>query len=93
MLSKSDVQKIASLAKLELTDEELNKYADQISQILNYINQLNEIDAEGIEPASQVTGLTNVFREDKIEKSAVIDDLLAQAPETENGGVKVKSVF
>ncbi|MEK9165860.1 MAG: Asp-tRNA(Asn)/Glu-tRNA(Gln) amidotransferase subunit GatC, partial [Patescibacteria group bacterium] len=71
----------------------LNKYANQLSQILGYIDQLNEVDTAGVEPASQVTGLTNVFREDKIEKCAVIDDLLAQAPETEKGGVKVKSVF
>lgn len=92
-MTKQEIQKIASLARLELTDKELNKYANQISQILGYVDQLNEVDTAGVEPASQVTGLINVFRQDKVERCAVIDKLLAQAPETEGGGVKVKSVF
>jgi len=93
IMTKQEVAKIARLARLELTDKELNKYANQLSQILSYVDQLNEVDTADVDPISQITGLTNIWREDKVEESTVIDDLLAQVPELEARGVKVKSVF
>ncbi len=92
-MNKSDVQKIATLARLELSDEELKKYADQLSQILGYVDKLKEVDTEDVEITAQVTGLTNVFREDIVEPCTIVDALLEQAPEVVDGGVKVKSVF
>lgn len=92
-MTKSDVQKIATLARLELTDEELKKYADQLSQILGYIDKLNEVETADVEITAQVTGLVNVFRDDVVRKCPVVAELLSQAPEVVDGGVRVKSVF
>lgn len=89
----SDVQKIVALARLELTNDELESYAKEISSILEYIAKLNEVNTDNVPITSQVTGLSNVFREDVIEECAFQGELLAQAAETEDGGVKVKSVF
>lgn len=92
-MNKSDVQKIAQLARLELTDEELEKYADQLTQILQYVNTLQEVDTAQVEITAQVTGQTNVVRDDVIEECTVRHELLNQAPEKEGDGVKVKRVF
>ena len=93
-MTQEEVQKIARLARLELTSEELGKYAKQLSNILEFVNTLQELDTKDVEITAQVTGLTNVFREDVVvEPGSSHDDLLSQVPELENGGVKVKSVF
>ncbi|MCK5061018.1 Asp-tRNA(Asn)/Glu-tRNA(Gln) amidotransferase subunit GatC [Candidatus Parcubacteria bacterium] len=94
-LNKKDIQHIANLARLELTEKELAKYGSQISNILKYIDQLQEVDTANVEPTAQVTGLTNVFQEDKVcvwDKDEV-KAALKQAPEFEGGQVKVKRVL
>jgi aspartyl-tRNA(Asn)/glutamyl-tRNA(Gln) amidotransferase subunit C len=93
-LTKEQVQKIAKLSRLELTDEELKKYAEQLSQILNYVNQLNEVKTEGKAVTAQVTGITNVWRDDEIKESKIKKELLEQAPRVnQDGGIIVKRVF
>ncbi|MFH1523310.1 MAG: Asp-tRNA(Asn)/Glu-tRNA(Gln) amidotransferase subunit GatC [Patescibacteria group bacterium] len=94
-LTKTQVQHIANLARLELTEAELKKYGSQLSDILNYVSQLQEVDVTGVEPTAQVTGLENVMREDVVEDW---DDkerqaALREAPELENGQVKVRRVL
>ncbi|MDO8593069.1 MAG: Asp-tRNA(Asn)/Glu-tRNA(Gln) amidotransferase subunit GatC [bacterium] len=94
-LSKDEIQHIAKLARLELTDAELEKYGGQLSAVLSYIDQLKEVDVTGAEPTAQVTGLENVLRDDEVSDWA--DDerqaALKQAPESENGFIKVKRVI
>ena len=92
-MNKSEVKNIAKLARLELNDEELERYADQLSEILEYVNKLEEVDTEKVEITAQVTGLVNVLRDDEVETCDKIEQLLEQVPEVEDGGVKVKSVF
>jgi aspartyl-tRNA(Asn)/glutamyl-tRNA(Gln) amidotransferase subunit C len=94
-LSKNQIQHIATLARLELTDEELEKYGGQLSDVLSYIDQLREVDVSGVEPTAQVTGLENIFREDEIEEwdKEEARAALEQAPELEDGQVKVKRVI
>lgn len=94
-LTKDEIKHIANLARLDLTQAELKKYGSQLSDVLNYIGQLKEVDTTGVEPTAQVTGLENVLREDVInnwdeeeKKSA-----LAQAPEMESGQYKVKRIL
>ena len=94
-LSKEEVEKIALLARLGLTEEEKATYAKQLSSILEYVEQLKAIDTTGIELTAQVTGLENVMRDDAVVQ---IDEetrkkLLAQAPSTESDLIKTKSVF
>lgn len=94
-LSKKEIQHIAKLARLELTAEELKKYGSQLSAVLDYIDQLKQADVKGVEPTAQVTGLTNVLREDKVidwDKEE-IEAALADAPEREERFIKVKRVI
>lgn len=94
-LAKEEIQHIADLARLELTDEELEKYGSQLSDVLSYIDQLKEIDVSDTEPTAQVTGLENVLREDEIEDwdKQEIEAALKQAPEIDNRQYKVKRVL
>jgi len=94
-LSKDEIQHIAKLARLELSDAELEKYGGQLSAILNYIDQLKEVDTAGVEPTAQVTGLENVLREDVIRDwdGKEIEEALADSPEREDRFIKVKRVI
>lgn len=94
-LTKEEIQHIAKLARLDLTEAELKKYGDQLSNVLNYIDQLKEVDVKGVESTAQVTGLENVLREDKVEDwdKAEIEEALADAPEREERFIKVKRVM
>ena len=94
-LSKKEIQHIANLARLELTEKELKLYGSQLSEILEYINQLQEVDTTNIEPTAQVTGLENVFREDEVKDwdKKEREVAIRQAPELENGQVKVKRIL
>lgn len=94
-LSKDEIQHIAKLARLELTEAELEKYGGQLSAVLNYIDQLKEVDVTGISPTAQVTGLENVLREDIVKgwDKEEIEAALKGAPEREGRFIKVKRVI
>jgi aspartyl-tRNA(Asn)/glutamyl-tRNA(Gln) amidotransferase subunit C len=93
-LSRDDVLKLARLARLTLSDEEVEKYQKELSEILKYVEQLQNADVEGLEPTSQVTGLKNVTRDDTVTDYGVTpDDLLRIAPKTEDRQVKVKRMI
>ena len=94
-LSKEEVKHIALLARLGLSEEEMEKYTQQLSSILDYVEQLKEVDTEGVEPTAQVTGLENVLRSDLIAAcpEEEMKKLVAMAPEHEDNLVKTRSVF
>jgi aspartyl-tRNA(Asn)/glutamyl-tRNA(Gln) amidotransferase subunit C len=94
-LSKEQIEHIAKLARLELTDAELKMYGQQLSNVLAYIDQLKEVDTTGVEPTAQVTGLVNVLREDKVEEwsDSERQAALNEAPHLEEGQIKVKRVL
>ena len=94
-LDKKQIQHIANLARLELTEKELKTYGSQLSDILSYIDQLQEVDVAGVEPIAQVTGLENVMREDEIEEwnGSEREVALGQAPEMEKRQVKVRRIL
>ena len=94
-LSKEQIEHIARLARLELSDEEFLKYGSQLSAVLDFIDQLKEVDIEGVEPTAQVTGLVNVWRKDAVVDCAETEReaALAEAPEIEERQVKVKRVL
>jgi len=83
MVSREEVLKIASLVKLNLTEEEVEKYTSQINDILGYIHQLNELDTKNVEPLSHVLDLTNVTRKDEEQPSLSREDALKNAPESD----------
>jgi len=92
-LSKKEVEKIAKLARLELTDEEIKTYSKQLSAILGYVDQLQEVDTENVEITSQVTGLSNIMREDKVAECDDASELISMSPEHKDNLIKVKAVF
>lgn len=94
-LSNEQVRKIAELARLGLTDDEVEKFSGQLTDILTWVEMLNELDTENVEPTAQVTGLTNVTEEDKeIAYVENKEDLLECSPlDVQARQIVVKSVF
>lgn len=94
-LTEFEVKKIATLARLSLSDEEVKEYAVQLTAIFGYIEMLNEVDTEGVEETCQVTGLEDVFRNDVSSDSdeEMKKKLVSSFPETKSGLLKVKGVF
>jgi aspartyl-tRNA(Asn)/glutamyl-tRNA(Gln) amidotransferase subunit C len=95
-ISLKEVEHIAKLARLGLSEKEKEKYAKELGGILDYIGKLNEVDTQNIEPTSQVTGLENILRQDKDSHEVDIDKIkkiIGQAPEREDNFVKTKSIL
>ena len=93
-LTRDDVLKLARLARLQLTDTEVTEFQKELAEILHYVEQLNDIDISGLEPTSQVTGLTNVTRDDKIADYGYDPlDLLKNVPAVENNQIRVNRMI
>ncbi len=90
---KIDVNHVAKLANLTLEKGEEEKFEKQLSEVLEYISRLNELDTTDIEPTSQVTGLENVTREDKAHPSLSQEEALSNAKKSHNGLFQVKGIF
>jgi aspartyl-tRNA(Asn)/glutamyl-tRNA(Gln) amidotransferase subunit C len=82
-LTRADVLKVASLARLKLTEAELEDSTAKLSQILDYVALLNEADTEDVEPMVHAVELSNVFREDVVEPSLPQQAALANAPKSD----------
>ena len=93
MLSKEEVIKIAKLARIALTEKEVEKFQKELSTILEYVEELKTVDVSGLEEVSQVTGLVNVQRDDKVIESNDKEAILSQAPEIKDGFYKVKAIL
>lgn len=94
-LTKEQVQKIANLAKLKLSDEEVEKYTDQLTNILTWVEVLKEVDTSGVKETNQVTGLTNIVRPDLVKQDlASPDELLECSPlPKEKHQIKIKRII
>tara|TARA_B100001250_G_C19722670_1_gene754559 strand:+ start:247 stop:552 length:306 start_codon:yes stop_codon:yes gene_type:complete len=92
-ISSKEVKKIAKLAKLKLTDDEITLYSSQMSQIINYISQLNEVDTSNIDPLSNVIDNNNVIREDKIKESLDKSISLKNAPQSDGEFILVPKII
>lgn len=93
-LTREDVIKIAKLSRLSLTDEEIDRSVVEIGAILEYVEVLQQVDTEGLEPTYQVTSLQNVMRPDEIlDYGTTPNVLLKNAPQTEADHFKVKRMI
>ncbi len=92
-LSKEDILKLAQLSKLDLTDDQVEKFRKEIEAIVGYVDQLQSVDVNGLEPTDQVTGLTNVTRPDEIREQASQDALLMNLPARDGDHIKVKRMI
>jgi aspartyl-tRNA(Asn)/glutamyl-tRNA(Gln) amidotransferase subunit C len=92
-LTKSQVKHVAKLAALSLSEKKIKKFQKQLSDILNYVDQLGRVVTAKVPPTSQVTGLENVFRADEIAKSLSQNEALSGTKQKQNGYIKTKAVF
>lgn len=93
-LEKEQIKWVAGLAKLGLSPTEESNYADQLSVILGYVAELQQIDITSVKDVGQITGLTNQLVRDEIKNCEISrDQLLVNAPATDKGYIKVKSIF
>ncbi|MCY3780420.1 MAG: Asp-tRNA(Asn)/Glu-tRNA(Gln) amidotransferase subunit GatC [Chloroflexi bacterium] len=92
-LSAEDVRAIADLARLELSDDEVALYQQQLSAILGYFQKLQELDTSHIDPTSSVLPLTNVMRADEAESPLPVDDVVANAPDSDGEQFRVRAVL
>lgn len=94
-LTKNDVLHVAKLANLNLTDEEISVFLPQLSSIVEFVGQLNEVNTNGVEPTTQTTGLENVLREDMVGVNTGLsqDDATSGTDNTHNAYFKVKAIL
>ena len=93
-LTREDVLKLARLARLDLSEAEIEEYGTELTAILQYVEQLQSVDIEGLKPTNQVTGLTNVTRPDEIiDYGYASADLQKNLPSTQDDQIKVKRMI
>ncbi|HLZ32448.1 MAG TPA: Asp-tRNA(Asn)/Glu-tRNA(Gln) amidotransferase subunit GatC [Nitrospira sp.] len=92
-ITRQEVEKVARLARLEITPAENEAFAKQLSQILTHVEKLKQYDTKGIEPTATVLGQVNVFREDVVRPSLPVDKALSNAPEREADGFSVPKII
>lgn len=93
MLTQDEVKKVAALARIAITDTEVEKFQKELSTVLDYVEELKAVNVDGVEEIAQVTGLVNVQREDKVVESDHKEEILNLAPEIKDGYYKVKAIL
>ncbi len=92
-LTPDQVKHVAKLANLPVTDKEIEKYSDQFSKILDYIEQLNQVDTSGVEPTFNVSGQVNVYHQDETIAGISQEEALSNTSQKEKGMFVVKRVL
>lgn len=92
-ITTKEVEYVAKLARLELTDQEKDLFTHQLNSILEYMEKLNELDTENIPPTSHVLPLKNVMREDEVKASQLEEEILAKAPAREGNFFSVPKII
>lgn len=88
-----EVRKVASLARLSLTEEELRTYGAQLTQILDYVGMLDDVDIADVAPMPHAVELQNVFREDETQPSLSREEALSNAPKTDGRYFQVPQIL
>ena len=92
MITIKDVEHVAKLARLELTEEEKELYTKQLGDVLKYVDQMNEVDTSDVKPMSHAIDFVNVMREDKVVYEHTKEELMANAPFEEDGFFRVPKI-
>ena len=93
VISDETIEYVGILAKLELSEEEKEQAKKDMANMLDYIDTLNELDTEGVEPMSHVFPINNVFREDVVTNGDDREEILSNAPENKDGAFVVPKTF
>jgi aspartyl-tRNA(Asn)/glutamyl-tRNA(Gln) amidotransferase subunit C len=92
-ITREEVRHVATLFRLGLSEEDIARFQEQLSQIIDYFQVLQQVDTEGVEPTSHTLALENVMRDDEPRPSFPSDDILANAPFRENSFFRVRAVL
>ncbi|MGD9634043.1 MAG: Asp-tRNA(Asn)/Glu-tRNA(Gln) amidotransferase subunit GatC [Pirellulales bacterium] len=92
-ITRQDVEKVALLARLQLSEAELATMSEQLAQIVGYVDYLAQVDTEGVEPMAHAIEQRNVFRDDVVEMSLPREEALANAPHHDSAGYLVPAVL
>jgi len=92
-ISEDQVKHVAHLARLAITEEEAQKFTKQLDEMITYAEQLNELDTENVEPTSHVLDIRNVMREDVSKPGLPNEEVLKNAPDHQDGQIKVPSIM
>lgn len=92
MITVKDVEHVAKLARLELTEEEKQKFTTQLGDVLKYVDQMNEVDTSNVEPMAHAIDFVNVMRDDVVKYDETKEELMMNAPDEENGYFKVPKI-
>jgi len=92
MITIKDVEHVAKLARLELTEDEKEKFTKQLGDVLKYVEQMNEVDTTGVVPMAHAFDVVNVMREDVVVYEQTKEELMKNAPDEENGFFKVPKI-
>lgn len=92
MISTEDVKHVAKLARLELTETEIEQFSKQLGDILKYVEQMNEVDTQNVEPMAHPIPVVNVMREDVVKYEQTKEELMKNAPSEEDGFFKVPKI-
>jgi len=92
-ISKSDVRKVAKLSRLQLREAEIAEFSHQLSAILEYVEQMNKLDTEAIEPLAHCLAITNCFRDDSVKDSLGTEKTLENAPDCDGEFFKVPKIL
>lgn len=91
-ISNEEVLHIAKLSKLEISEDKLASYTNDMSQIIEFANKLSEVNVEGVKPTAHILNIYNVFKKDEISPSFSREDILKNAPEAQGGCISVPKV-
>jgi aspartyl-tRNA(Asn)/glutamyl-tRNA(Gln) amidotransferase subunit C len=92
-IDEAQVKKVAKLARLELTEAEVEEFAGQLSAILDYVEKMNELDTDKVEPLAHCLPISNVFRQDRVKESLGTEKALANAPQRDGEFFKVPKIL
>jgi len=92
-INENDIQKVAKLARLELSGEESEEFSRQLNDIIEYVEKINELDTSDVKPADHIIELSNVFREDTVQKSIETSEIEKMAPSFRNGHIVVPRII
>ena len=92
-INENNIQKVAKLARLELSGEESEEFSRQLNDIIEYVEKINELDTSDVKPADHIIELSNVFREDTVQKSIETSEIEKMAPSFRNGHIVVPRII
>ncbi|MDD5458245.1 MAG: Asp-tRNA(Asn)/Glu-tRNA(Gln) amidotransferase subunit GatC [Phycisphaerae bacterium] len=92
-IDKQEVEKVAKLARLDLSEAEIGEFSDQLNAVIAYVEKMNELDTEGVEPLAHCLPVHNVFRADEVKPSLGTEAVLKNAPQRDDGFFKVPKIL